>query len=55
MQADGEVMKQLRDELENFERIAEHLIPKPGDLPRLSGFDVHGGTLALNGILGGDH
>jgi serine phosphatase RsbU (regulator of sigma subunit) len=48
-------MKQLRDELENFERIAEHLIPKPGDLPRLSGFDVHGGTLALNGILGGDH
>src|SRR3954468_7946364 len=55
MQADGEVMKQLRDELENFERIAEHLIPKPGDLPRLSGVDVHGGTLALNGILGGDH
>jgi serine phosphatase RsbU (regulator of sigma subunit) len=55
MQADGEVMKQLRDELENFERIAEHLIPKPGDLPRLSGFDVYGGTLALNGILGGDH
>jgi serine phosphatase RsbU (regulator of sigma subunit) len=55
MQADGELMKQLRDELENFERIAEHLIPKPGDLPRLSGFDVHGGTLALNGILGGDH
>ena len=55
MQADGEVMKQLRDELENFERIAEHLIPKPGDLPRLSGFDVYGGTLALNGVLGGDH
>jgi serine phosphatase RsbU (regulator of sigma subunit) len=55
MQADGELMKQLRDELENFERIAEHLIPKPGDLPRLSGFDVHGGTLALNGLLGGDH
>jgi serine phosphatase RsbU (regulator of sigma subunit) len=55
MQADGEVMKQLRDELENFERIAEHLIPKPGDLPRLNGFDVHGGTLALNGIVGGDH
>jgi serine phosphatase RsbU (regulator of sigma subunit) len=55
MQADGEVMKQLRDELENFERIAEHLIPKPGDLPRLAGFDMHGGTLALNGIVGGDH
>ena len=47
---DVEVMKQLRDELGNFERIAELLVPKPGDLPRLSGFDVYGGTLALNGI-----
>jgi len=50
-----DLLKQLRDELGNFEQIAQLLVPKPGDLPRLSGFDVHGGTLALNGIVGGDH
>src|SRR5207344_436162 len=50
-----DLLKQLRDELGNFEQIAQHLVPKPGDLPRLSGFDVHGGTLALNGVVGGDH
>src|SRR5260221_12115565 len=55
MHSDVELVKQLRGELENFEEIAQHLIPKPGDLPRLEGMDVYGGTLALNGIVGGDH
>src|ERR1700730_14296695 len=55
MHSDVELVKQLRGELENFEEIAQHLIPKPGDLPRLQGMDVYGGTLALNGIVGGDH
>jgi len=55
MHSDVELVKQLRGELENFEEIAQHLIPKPGDLPQLNGVDVYGGTLALNGMIGGDH
>jgi serine phosphatase RsbU (regulator of sigma subunit) len=46
---------QLIVELENFEETAKHLIPKPGDVPRLAGIDIFGGTLALNGSVGGDH
>ena len=55
MHSDVELVKQLRGELENFEEIAQHLIPKPGDLPQLRGMDVYGGPLALNGLIGGDH
>jgi serine phosphatase RsbU (regulator of sigma subunit) len=46
---------QLDDELANFEEIVKHLIPQPGDIPRLHGIDICGGTLALNGSVGGDH
>lgn len=46
---------QLTYELENFEEIARYLTPQPGDVPRLAGIDIHGGTLALNGSVGGDH
>jgi len=46
---------QLTDELENFEDIATYLLPRAGEVPRLHGIDVHGGTLALNGVVGGDH
>jgi len=55
MNSEIELVKQLRGELENFEEIAQHLIPKPGDVPQLRGVDVYGGTLALNGLIGGDH
>ncbi len=48
-------MRQLTGELANFEEIAKHLIPQPGDLPRLDGIDVYGGTIPLNGVVGGDH
>ena len=48
-------MIQLANELENFEEIVKHLIPKPGDVPRLRGVDIYGGTLALHGSVGGDH
>jgi serine phosphatase RsbU (regulator of sigma subunit) len=48
-------VKQLTGELENFEDIAKCLLPQPGEVPRLQGIDVHGGTLALNGVVGGDH
>jgi serine phosphatase RsbU (regulator of sigma subunit) len=49
------MLRQLIDELANFEDIAKSLIPQPGDLPRLHGIDVCGKTLALNGMVGGDH
>jgi len=55
MRSDRELMKQLTGELANFEEIAKNLIPQPGDLPRLEGIDVYGGTIPLNGVVGGDH
>jgi serine phosphatase RsbU (regulator of sigma subunit) len=48
-------LKRLSGELENFEEIARYLLPRPGEIPRLQGIDIYGGTLALNGIIGGDH
>jgi serine phosphatase RsbU (regulator of sigma subunit) len=51
----GDLLRQLTGELDNFEEIAQYLLPQPGDLPRLAGVDVFGGTLALNGTIGGDH
>ncbi len=42
-------------ELENFEEIVKHLLPQPGAVPRIDGIEIHGGTLALNGPVGGDH
>jgi serine phosphatase RsbU (regulator of sigma subunit) len=50
-----DVLKQLRGELANFEDIAKFLMPQPGDIPKLHGIDLWGGTLALNGVVGGDH
>ena len=50
-----DVMNELMRELANFEGIAQRLKPQPGELPRLQGIDVYGGTLALNGVVGGDH
>ena len=56
MQSDAsERVRQLTGELENFEEIATYLIPRPGDVPRLRGIDIHGATLPLNGVVGGDH
>jgi serine phosphatase RsbU (regulator of sigma subunit) len=56
MQPDvSDLVTQLKGELENFEEIARYLIPQPGDLPRLRGIQVHGGTIPLNGLVGGDH
>jgi serine phosphatase RsbU (regulator of sigma subunit) len=50
-----DLVNQLTSELANFESIARYLSPQPGELPRVRGIDVFGGTLALNGIIGGDH
>jgi serine phosphatase RsbU (regulator of sigma subunit) len=49
------LLRELSRELENFESIAQYLLPQPGDLPRLNGIDVFGGTSPLNGTIGGDH
>ena len=45
----------LAGELDNFEDIAKYLLPQPGDVPSLEGIDIHGGTMALRGAVGGDH
>lgn len=49
------LLRQLADELDNFETIATYLLPQPGDVPALQGIDVWGGTLPLAGHVGGDH
>lgn len=49
------LLDQLTGELDNFESIARFLLPQPGDLPRLRGIDIYGGTISLNGDIGGDH
>jgi serine phosphatase RsbU (regulator of sigma subunit) len=48
-------LKQLIAELNNFQEIAKYLLPQPGEVPQLHGIDVWGGTLPLNGSVGGDH
>ena len=51
----SDLVRHLTGELENFKEIAKYLIPQPGDVPKLRGIDIHGGTLPLNGVVGGDH
>ena len=52
---DPRLLGHLVRELENFQDIASNLIPQPGEVPRLPGIDVWGGTRALGGAVGGDH
>src|ERR1700694_19132 len=49
------LLRQLTGELDNFEAIAKYLLPVAGEVPRLHGIDVWGGTLPLTGVVGGDH
>lgn len=51
----GDSPDSLEGELRNFEEIASALVPRPGSVPSLSGIDVYGETVALNGVVGGDH
>jgi serine phosphatase RsbU (regulator of sigma subunit) len=48
-------VRQLAYELANFEEIARYLTPQRQDMPSLEGMDIFGGSLALNGSVGGDH
>jgi serine phosphatase RsbU (regulator of sigma subunit) len=47
--------RELASELANFHDIASYLKARPGEVPRLAGFDIFGKTLPLRGALGGDH
>ena len=54
-QDDDATLAQLRSELKNFQDIAKYLVPSSGDVPRLSGIEIFGGCMPLNGSVGGDH
>lgn len=45
----------LKQELENFQRLAKELIPPYGEIPKLNNIDIYGESIPLNGIVGGDH
>jgi serine phosphatase RsbU (regulator of sigma subunit) len=51
----NELLRQLTDELQNFEDIALQRAPMFTDIPRLAGIDVYGRTFPLRGAVGGDH
>jgi serine phosphatase RsbU (regulator of sigma subunit) len=50
-----DVIEHLKGELKNFQEIARNIMPAPGEIPSLQGIDVYGGTIPLNGNVGGDH
>ena len=52
---DPDPLALLAGELKNFEDIAHYIMPQPGEIPTLSGIDVYGSTIPLNGAIGGDH
>ena len=40
-------LQRLTRELENFQDIAQQLVPLPGEVPTVDGFDIWGGSLQL--------
>jgi serine phosphatase RsbU (regulator of sigma subunit) len=55
MTSELDPLKLLQGELTNFQEIAKHILPLPGEVPSLQGIEVYGGTIPLNGAVGGDH
>jgi sigma-B regulation protein RsbU (phosphoserine phosphatase) len=51
----GKSVDFLLGELENFQEIARHIKPSPGEIPKINGIDIYGEVIPLNGIVGGDH
>lgn len=45
----------LADELENFQAAAKVLKPSPGELSSIAGIDIHGVSIPLRDVVGGDH
>src|SRR5262245_48948819 len=48
-------LERLKGELKNFQEIARNIMPAPGEVPSLRGIEVYGGSIPLNGTVGGDH
>ena len=46
------LVKRLTRELDNFRDIAKYILPTPGEVPRLKGIDVFGGSLPLERLGG---
>src|SRR5262245_12125984 len=44
-------LQRLTRELENFQDIAQQLVPLPGEVPTLEGFDIWGGSLQVSGTV----
>jgi len=42
-------------ELDNFETLTRETIPRPGEIPKISGFDIYGESIPMGGPVGGDH
>ena len=55
VRATPDPLKELTGELENFQSIASHIMPLPGEIPEVNGMDIYGDTIPLTGITGGDH
>jgi len=55
MMTNVDPIERLKGELRNFQEIARNIMPAPGEVPTLQGIDVYGGTIPLNGTVGGDH
>ena len=51
----AEELQRLTRELENFQDIAQQLVPLPGEVPTLEGFDIWGGRSSRAARVGGDH
>ena len=47
--------EQLADEIRNFQEIAGHIRPSPGEVPRLDGIEIAGHSMPLLDVVGGDH
>jgi len=45
----------LNEELNNFQSIAENLVPQAEDSPKLENIDIYGESIHLAGDVGGDH
>ena len=51
----GKSVDFLLGELRNFQDIARHIKPSPGEIPTINWIDIYGDVIPLNGIVGGDH
>src|ERR1039457_406809 len=50
-----EELRRARAEIRNLLDMTTPIIPKPGQIPQISGIDIYGESIELNGSLGGDH